>query len=655
MMKAKLLTIFLLLTLFAVPFASQGQTAPKSVLFTIDDKPVFASEFLHMYRKNADQTVDSVEDVDTYLKRFIDFKLKVTEAERMGLDTMPSFVREFNSYREQLAAPYLTDRQTLEHLITEAYEHMKWEVNASHILIRCGMDAPPADTLDAYNRLMQIRAKITEGTPFSQMARAVSDDPSAKSNGGNLGYFTALQMVYPFEKAVYALKPGDLSMPVRTRFGYHLIYLHDRRPNPGSIHVAHIMVAVPRNADPQKKKEAFEKIRDIYRQLRNGASFDSLARKYSDDYNSARHGGILPWFGTGKMVPPFEKAAFALQHPGEISEPVQTGYGWHIIKLIERKPLQPLDEMKDELRRKILSSDRARIAREALVQKLISRYHIVTDSSLLEEIILNGSIVEGRFSTETNDYPDNRPVAQGDGFSLPVALLMRTLERTRANPDETTLHFVLKNYDNLLRDKIIEFEKSQLDKTNPDYAAILKEYHDGMLLFEIMDRKIWSRATRDTLGLEQFYTAHQKQYLSEKTQITTLYTFDNLKVQKQLLRDIKKMNRKKLSEKDLITKYHHKNTDLQIQTDTLRYSDQGLESIIPWKKGISEVIPIEGKYILVQTLKVIPPAPQPLDKIRGMVTADYQEYLENKWLEELHKKYKTTINRTVLSEIKNSI
>ncbi|NOY37683.1 MAG: peptidylprolyl isomerase [Chlorobi bacterium] len=638
-----------------LPAFGIGRTGDDPVLLTIANKPVSVSEFLHMYEKNNTQAVGTREDIDTYLQRFIDFKLKVAEAENMGLDTLPGFKKELAGYREQLVKPYLLDSSTIEMMVHEAYNHMRYEVNASHILIRCGMEASPADTLDAYTRIIQVRQKILEGTPFEQMARAVSDDPSAKSNGGNLGYFTALQMVYPFEKAVYALQPGEISMPVRTRFGYHIIRLNDKRLNPGTVKVAHIMVAVPRSSGPEKQKEAYEKIKNIYKQLTAGASFDTIARKYSDDYNSAKNGGILPWFGTGKMIPAFEQAAFALKNPGDISEPVQTGYGWHIIKLLDKKELPAYKEISESLRRKVLSSDRGQMAKTALVKKLINKYQVMVDSALLDQVAANGDLDNDHFIPVVPSSDYEKPLATGNGFSVTMKDFLKTLNKSHPKPSESIHHFIFKTFENLLSNRLLAYKKSQLENTNPEFRAIMQEYHDGMLLFEIMDRKVWSKASHDTTGLKAYYNTHKNAYMTEKRQMATIYHFNDPRFAKSLTKDIRKVSRKKLTDKQLIEKYKNKNAGISVETDTLLISDQRFGKSLSWEKGISGMIRKENGFYIVNTKEIFPEEPKPLDEIRGIVTADYQDYLEKQWIIRLRKKYPVVIHQDVLSGIKNKI
>jgi len=344
-----------------------------SVIETIGTNPVYSSEFSYVYNKNNSGASDaySSASVNDYLRLYTNFKLKVKQAEEMGLDTSKAFKKELDGYKKQLAAPYLTEKGLTDKLTKEAYERMKEEVNASHILILVSPDADPADTLAAYNKLIGIRQRALKGESFEKLAQEYSQDPSAKSNKGNLGYFTALQMVYPFETAAYTTKVGEISMPVRTKFGYHLVKVNNRRPSQGQVKVAHIMVRATTGLPAADSLEAKQKIDEIYSKLKQGEDWNELAAQFSDDVNSKNKGGeITNWISAGKMgIPSFEEAALALQKPGDISAPVQTPYGWHIIKLLERKSLEPYSVLEPSIKTKV-NKDRSDVNKIALIQRL---------------------------------------------------------------------------------------------------------------------------------------------------------------------------------------------------------------------------------------------------------------------------------------------
>ena len=313
--------------------------AQNETVFTYGPYKVSKSEFVDVYSKNNISAKGNFDDksIREYLDLYIKFKLKVQEAKDMKLNEKEAIIKEFETYRKQLAKSYLVDKKVTEQLLQEAYERAKKEVKASHILLRLAPDASPEDTLKVYQNAMGIRKQLIDGKEdFAKVAKEKSEDPSAKKNGGDLGYFSVLQMVYPFECGAYNTKKGNISMPVRTQFGYHLIKVDDVRPANGSIKTAHLFIKVPQSIIEDKNSTYKKKIDDIYAKLKAGEKFETLVAQFSEDPTTAQKGGELPWFTSGRMIKSYEDAAFALKANGDVSEPIRTAYGWHIIKRIDK-------------------------------------------------------------------------------------------------------------------------------------------------------------------------------------------------------------------------------------------------------------------------------------------------------------------------------
>ncbi|MCC6684447.1 MAG: peptidylprolyl isomerase, partial [Bacteroidia bacterium] len=343
------------------------------VLFTFGTDTVYRSEFERIYSKNnTSKEKPDEKSIREYLDLYVNFKLKVKEAIRMGLDTLPSFKSELAGYRKQLAQPYLIDQKVSQQLVKEAYERMKYEINASHILIRLDENALPKDTIAAYKKIMDLRAKIMKGESFDSVAAKFSEDPSAVSNYGNLGWFTAFQMIYQFETGAYTTEPGKISMPVRTRFGYHLIKVIDKRAATGEIKVAHIGIRVPSSATSEQQLEIKSRVDAIYTKLKQGEKFEDLVKQYSEDERTAQQKGELNWFsGTNNSFPQeFKDAAFALKENGTFSAPVRTSFGWHIIKRVDKRGLQPLAELEESIKSKVARDSRQDQNKRAVIDRI---------------------------------------------------------------------------------------------------------------------------------------------------------------------------------------------------------------------------------------------------------------------------------------------
>lgn len=648
---SNLLAAALLLTAPALQ-AQKNNNDP--VLLTVGNSEVTKSEFESVYRKNNKND----ESLDKYLELYINFKLKVKEAEELGMDTVASFREELKGYRKQLAQPYLTDKDLNEKLLREAYDRTKQDVRASHILVKVGENALPKDTLEAYNKVMKIRQRILKGEDFNKVARekGISDDPSAKDNGGDLGYFTALQMVYPFETAAYNTPVGEVSTPVRTRYGYHIIKVHDKRAAQGEVQVAHIMVKTSAEMSAADSVNAKNKIEELYAKLQKGEDFAELAKTYSDDKPSAKKGGELPWFGTNRMPIEFEQASFALAKNGEISKPVKTKYGWHLIKRLDKKEVPSFDQMKNELKQKVSKDSRTQQGRQSLIARLKKEYTFTETRKkaafpALEAYygIIDSSFFDGKW-TDAKASKLNATMFTLAGKAYTQAEFTQFLLKNQSRRAKSDVREVVNTmYNNWVDETIIAYEESKLEQKYPEFKALMQEYRDGILLFELTDKKVWSKAVKDTAGLKAFYEKNKENYKWDERADVTIYTAAN----EEIAKNVRKMLKKGKNEKEIMEAVN-KSSQLNLQTES-RLFNKGENAIVDanWNPGTSADKKLEnGKISFVVVHKLLKPEPKTLAEAKGLVTADYQAHLEKEWLEELRKKYAVKVNREVLATIK---
>ena len=645
-MKKNLLIICSILFLNSI--VSFAQT--NEVLLTIGDNEILKEEFVRIYEKNkTNLSTGEVTSLNDYLDLFINFKLKVFEAEKLGLDTLPDFIKEFEGYKKQLARPYLLDEKANNQVIKEAYERMQQEVRASHILIKLSKNATPEDTAAAYRKAIEIRRRIINGEPFEAVAKGSSDDPSVKNNGGDLGYFTVFQMIYPFESVVYNSEIGEISNPVRTRYGYHIVKVTDKRKARGKVKVAHIMIATPRGSDAKLVEEKKKLSNEIYHRLKQGEDFKELAMEYSDDKGSARNGGELTWFGVGRMVKEFETAAFALGSNGEISQPIQTGFGWHIIKRIDRQEILSFEESKLEIIRKVGKDIRADLARTALISKLKKEYGF-------NEKIGNVPVV---YDSVQNTYTiklrhlDSNKILDDTLFSFLDKTYYEkdfvSYVKSKSKQKDLSAYQYKLYYNDFIDEKILEVEESRLDKKYPEYKYLLKEYHDGMLLFEITDQKIWSKAIIDTVGLEAFYKENKKNYMWDERWNGSVYTCSDEQIASKISKIINKSSfGKKYTNKDLLEKFNLEKENVTIESDIYSKGDNKIVDKLVWKEKLEG---INANTILIKG-KIIKPQIKSIDDARGAVISDYQDYLDAKWIQNLRQQYNIKVNNSVLSSIK---
>jgi peptidyl-prolyl cis-trans isomerase SurA len=679
--------------------------AQDPVVMTINDRPVKKSEFEAVYRKNNGKEVNAAsKSVKEYVDLFSLFKSKVFEAESLGLDTLNSFKTELAGYRRQLAAPYLTDKSTNENLLHEAYDRMKNEVRASHVLIRVPENALPKDTLEAWTRANLIRnaamgknptqseisaydkllrnstdiAKLLKGKDsalykvklnsvknlaeygkgagdrFPEIAFKSSDDPSSQDNKGDLNYFSAFDMVYPFESAAFNTKVGEVSDIVRTRFGYHVLKVYDKRASRGEMQAAHIMVKFPKDATEQDKTNAKTKIDEIYGKLKAGQSFEELARQFSDDKQSSERGGQLQPFKGGRLPKPFEDAAFALKKNNDISEPVMTQYGWHIIKRIELKGVPSFEEIKNELKGRVARDSRSQAGRTALIARVKKEGNFRENLKNRDELIkiVDTSFLRANWKAERAAKLGNKEIFNIGGKSYTQNDFAKFLESQMSISSETDLQEVVKGmYRTWVNESIVAYEDSQLEKKYPEFANLYREYRDGILLFDLTDQKVWSRAVKDTAGLKEFYEKNKNKYLWDERAEVTIYKCLN----EQVAKDVRKMLKAKKTEKE-ITESLNKSSQLNVSVENITYlKGENKDLDANWKEGVIEkniVDEKEKKNHVMVVNKILQKTPKTLAEARGNVTADYQTYLENEWLTYLKNKYIVKVNEDVLATIK---
>lgn len=647
--------LLLITAFFAFTFNGISQKGSNEVVMTVNGEEVTKSEFLQVYLKNNDNPKYDKESLDEYMELYKKFKLKVAEAEALGYDTIPALKRELKGYKEQLAHPYLIDSSKTKELLQQSYDRMKYEIKASHILINVKPDASPADTLKAYNKALDLKKRIEKGEDFGVVASGAggSEDPSAKVNQGNLGYFTAFQMVYPFETAAYNLNVGEISMPVRSSFGYHIIKVHDKRDARGTVTAAHIMVVAGADSEQAEITNAEKKINEIYQQLQEGESFEKLARLYSDDQGSKAKGGQLPAFGSGtnqRMVTEFEDAAFNLKKDGDYSKPFKTDYGFHIVKRIEYKPLASFDDLKGQLQQKLTRGDRANQSEKAFIAKLKEENSFKDKGSRrIPWFYENIDSTVFKKNWESPNVKKNKWMFKYNSTKYDMQSFMNFIAESKKGKQMPVPNFLDEKYDEWQAIEIMNDEKSRLEAKYPAYKALLQEYHDGVLLYEIMKDKVWDKAIKDTVGLQNFFEANQAKYQWPDRIDAVIYSSNKkeMLLEAKLLNDLDTLNMY-----DILNKVNA-DSQLNLEAEAGNYiqSDTPLMANKDLKVGDNEIFKEGEKYYLIVVNEKLKAGPKALREARGAVIQEYQEHLEEKWLSELRKKHTISVNKEALYTI----
>lgn len=633
---------------------STSLSAQKKDVTFIDfgKEKISKAEFKRVYLKNNSGEIISKSTVDEYLDLYINFKLKVMEAEAMGLDTIPSFVNELSGYRKQLAQPYLTADGIIQELKEEAYKRLQKDVKASHILISVSDEASPEDTLVAYKRALNVKKQLEAGGDFAKIAKSNSDDPSVKTNEGSLGYFTAFYMVYPFESAAYNTEVGKISDIVRTQYGYHILKVEDKREAVGNIKVAHILIS----SDPElsKTEDPEGRIKEIYSKIKKGASFEEMAAQFSDDTKTSSSGGVLPTFGVGRMVPEFAEEAFSLKNDGDISKPIATPYGWHIIKRINKFPIGSFEEVEKELMQRIKKDSRSNLNQEAVVNKIRKQYGFSENLKERNDFykVVDTSIYESKWVESKANKLDETLFTIGDMKVNQADFASYLASSQRQRKPISVEVYVNSKYETFRRNKLLAYKDSKLDEEYPEFKALMEEYHDGILLFNLTDELVWSKAIKDTTGLEAFLEKNKEDYRWDRRVEATVYSAVNDKVASE----VKKMIKKEKSVTD-ITEEINQPSQLNLKYEQKKFlkGENEIVDQVEWKEGVSKNINSNGRVFFVNISEVLESSYKTLEDSRGLITSDYQNHLEKEWIKSLREKYSYKVDDKVLKSLKSEL
>ena len=582
-----------LLSIVLLAGAVMGFAQEDKVLMTINGEPVMLSEFLYIYEKNNQETSLEKKSKEEYLDLFINFKLKVTEAIAQGVDTTEAFKKELAGYRAQATPKYMQDNEAVDSLVELSYNRQANVRRAAHIAIQCPANADSVAEAEALAKINLARERVTTGVEkkvkkgrkwitvrepeaFANVAREMTEDPSGKENGGELGWIQVFRYVYPFEEAVYNTPVGGVTEVFRSPYGFHIALVEEERAFE-EVHAAHIMKMTPRGGEAtagQAKKD----IDSLYQVVLAGADFAEVASANSDDKGSAMRGGDLGWFGRGMMVQPFEDITFGMQ-PGEMSEPFATRFGWHFVKLYEKRGIQPLDSVRNQLLMQVKRDVRYQEADKSFIKKTRAEYNLPAEMS----------------DEEVKAYAD-----------------------------------------------------AHLEEKHADLRNLVREYHDGILLFDVSLREVWDKANKDTEGLAAYFKAHKKAYTWDEPRYKGYMIYAKSEAAAKAAKQIIKS-----ANADSIMSY----IDQRINVDSVQYVkvEQGL-----WTAGKNAAVDKYGfknktaEYTASEEFPVVVPvgkvlkAPQEYTDVRSQVTTDYQDYLEEQWIATLREKYPVVVNEEVL-------
>jgi peptidyl-prolyl cis-trans isomerase SurA len=620
------------------------------ILFTVGNKEVRVSEFKYIYDKNNGAKADySEQSLREYLQLYTDFKLQLLHGESLKIHEDTGIKNEQAQYRSQLANNYLTDREVTEKLVKEAYERGKEDRRVSHIFVNVRQNASEKEVKDAYDRLKKLR-DVTTAANFAENAKKQSEDGYSKESGGDLGFFTVLQMPYEFETAAYSTKKGELSNIIRTPYGYHFLLVTDVRPAYGQMQAAQLLI---RTTDANAKT----RIDSLYAAIQAGGNFEQLVQAHSQDNMTKGRAGLLGWVSINKYETNFENAIFSLKTDGAIAAPIQTSAGWHIIKRVKGQNNPTYNEVKGEITDKIKKDERFGIVQEALIARIKKESNYSLDTKVYEELqakmLLDTLFFNTRWNVPTAYSNDNRMLFKIGDRETKVKDFLPQLQRYANERINLLPRTVPGAFDRVLQkvvgEQALAYEETQLEIKYPDFKALLREYEEGILLFEVKKRLIWEKASADEAGIKAYYEANSSKYKFKEYAVTSLYILNT--VDKKEIKAIQKAAKKSKPE-DVKTKF---NIDKAVVATTSSNYERGKPSPVEkvkWKTGImSKPEMKDNKTTFAKIEEIVPEKNKSLDEARGFVVADYQDKLEKDLLKTLREQFPVKVDETVFKSL----
>ncbi len=630
---------FLLLNLSIAAFAQK----PTDVLVTINDSIYNVADFERLYNKNIDIIADeSQKDIDNYFNLYKIYKLRLQHAYALEIDKSPTVEQEFKVYRSELAEKYFINEKELDRLVNEALNRADYEIKASHILINVDEFAQPADTLKAYNKAIDVRNEILKGLSFENAAVKYSDDLSAKTNNGNLGYFSVFKMVYPFESGAYNTNVGQISMPVRSNFGYHLIKVYNKRATPKTKNIAHILVETKDKNDAEAKK----KINDIYKRLEVGDTFYDVAFHFSEDIHTRDKGGDLGVYNEGSLnIDGISDILYDLNFKDAYSKPFLSQYGWHIVAVTNIKDKQTKEDLKANFLRRIKSDSRSKILEKDLMLHLKEMYHFTTNEKNIEETVkllkreelMNQPTVESNTATEMvlASYSNKKITAKNvldHVYSFPK-------QYAAVKTDEL---LIKKAFDFYSYRKLKEEYNSELETKFAEFAHNLNEYKEGLMLFDLLEKNIWNESAKDTLALQNYYETYKEKYIQQAHFIGEVYVFNNKSDAKTYHKLLKNNHKVKETDFPMVYKYQGR----------FYRNDKRLPENLDFNSLGKNVVKYNNNYYVFYIREKKDEHQPTYDEVKSQVLSDYQNQFENQYNQDLINKAEIKVNQSVLNQLK---
>jgi peptidyl-prolyl cis-trans isomerase SurA len=629
-------------------------TASSQTLFTYGKYTADAKEFLRAYNKNNSQTAgNKAKAIRDYLDLYINSRLKIQEAYEREYDTLPQIKSEVETLRAQIIENYMSDPEAITRLTKEAFQRSLKDIHVAHIFISFNDKAGIVDTAAASKKLNDVLSRLRKKEDFLKVAEQLSDEPSAKTNKGDIGYITVLTLPYPFENIIYTTAPGTYSKPFVSKIGYHIFKNLGERKAVGKIKAQQILIAFPPGSDDAFKKRAGLLADSLYRRIMAGDDFGKLATSFSNDYISAATGGNLPDIAIGQFEPVFEKMVWSLKKDGEVSKPFMTSHGYHIVKRVSAKPVitKPDDKTNiDDLKQKIMSDDRWKTAKDFIYTR-VQKKPGVQKMNYSDAVLwaLSDSLLDFKPAGIGKAMNQQSPLFKIGDTTITVSQWISHAQVNRYKADRSGLKSYPDLMDEFTRSAMYEYYRSHLEDFSEEFCVQMDEFRDGNLFFEIMQQEIWNRTQNDSTQLWALYKKNRAKYNWKPSADAVIFFCSDANAAKTLHDQLKKdpESWRKVTETQ----------SEKVVADSSRYEWEqipGLEKATPKQGMLTQLTgnTADNSSSFACIIKVYTESsPRTYNEAKGLVMNDYQAGLEEQWIQDLRKKYPVVIDQKVLAEI----
>jgi peptidyl-prolyl cis-trans isomerase SurA len=503
----------------------------KIIVAEFDNIPVTMGEFENAYAKSlgGPEAVksDSIESFKKFLDLFVDYKIKLRDAYVRGFSTDPDLQKEIADYKANIGSTLYLEKYLYEPGLKKLYDRRKVEIRASHIFLVPDSARNQQQCIEFAKQLID---SAKAGKDFASLAKKYSKDVYSKDKGGDVYYFTAGQTSSSaLEDACYNTPVGQVyPEPVNSGFGIHVIKVTDKGERIPSIRAAHILIS-KRDSTGKPIADtlaAFEKITDIKKRIDAGENFEELAQKYSQDKGSALAKGDLGYFGRGKMVKEFDEVAFKLSK-NEVSPIIRTQYGYHIIKDLDRKVIGSFDDEKQELRELFKRAEYKKGVQD-LVAKLKTEFSFVNNEASLQKIISKLDTLKvgpAYWGSDVQKEIGNLELFKMNNLVFTADSLISFMQKKNLSIGiKMQPKALLSAYDQFEVQSVINQKALTYDKENQEFAGLMDEYANGVYLFKILEKEVWSKISADSSLLQSYWEKNKDNYRwSDRVEFKEIY------------------------------------------------------------------------------------------------------------------------------------